>query len=362
MLRLLVLLGCTFWAYSASATTVTMNTDSARAVLDALRNPSLSHEASLKIAALPGNQGIIRKLNEFRIPANDQNFAEALYDAAHGEAVTGTTEQSFYFDLVKQKIPQLSNLLDEITADPKAFQQPIEQRIALFTPPGTAIHLQGYIIAGGDGGGYSFGDPNFFLNIGFNDEFVVAKVVTMHELYHAVQGAFAKDRGSVETPPSSKRLSRTQQSRANTGQLLANLYEEGSAMYVEDISLLQNSHSEIGRRQLADITDGLKHVHTSVSLLEMSILSLSASDAMPYDDVYEVGFYGRGILYSIGYVMAKAIAENDGPQGLAAHLKLPAYQFVLHYTELPGYGKDKDHPRLDANTLSVANQLKNGYK
>lgn len=362
MLRLYVLLGCALCAYSASATTVTMNTDSARAVLEALQNPSLGHDASLTIAALPGNQGIIRKLNEFKIPANNQNFAEALYDAAHGKTATDPTEQSFYFDLVKPKIPQLSKLLDEIAANPKAFQQQIEQRIALFTPVGTDIHLQGYIVAGGDGGGYAFGDTDFFLNIGMNDEFVVVKGVMTHELYHAVQGAFAKDRGSVETPVSSKTLSQAQQSCANIAQLFANVYEEGSAMYVEDISLLQNAHSEIGLRKLADVTDGLKHIGTSVSLLEMSVLSLSARDAMPYDDVYDVGFLGHGILYNIGYVMAKTIADNDGPQGLAAYLKLPAYKFVLHYTELPKYGKDGDHPKLGANTLIAANQFISGCK
>jgi len=246
---ILVLLGCTLWANSASATTVAMNTDSAKAVLEALQDPFLSHDASLKIAALPGNQGIIRKLNEFKIPANNQNFAEALYDSAHGETVTDTTEQSFYFDLVKPKIPQLSKLLAEIAANPKAFQQQIEQRISLFTPIGADIRLQGYIVAGGDGGGYAFGDTDFFLNIGMIDEFAVVKGVTTHELYHAVQGAFAKERGSVETPLSTKRLSRAQQSCVNIAQLFANVYEEGSAMYVEDVSLLQNAQSEIGLTQ-----------------------------------------------------------------------------------------------------------------
>jgi hypothetical protein len=233
-------------------------------------------------------------------PTRDQSTRCATVTRA-----TDTIEQSFYFDLVKPKIPQLSKLLDEIAATPKAFQQQIEQRISLFTPIGADIRLQGYIVAGGDGGGYAFGDTDFFLNIGMIDEFAVVKGVTTHELYHAVQGAFAKDRGSVETPLSSKTLSRPRRSCVNNAQLFANVYEEGSAMYVEDVSLLQNAHSEIGLRKLTDMTEGLKHIHASVSLLEMSVLSLSALDAMPYDDVYEVGFWGSGVLYNIGYVMPR---------------------------------------------------------
>ena len=68
----------TYSVWSANATPVAINAD-AKGVLDALRNPALTRDASLRIAAMPGNQAIIRKSNEFKIPANTQNFADALY-------------------------------------------------------------------------------------------------------------------------------------------------------------------------------------------------------------------------------------------------------------------------------------------
>ena len=304
-----------FGACSLSATTVSIDTSSAKAVLEALRNPGLTHEESLKIAAMHGNQGIIRKSNEFKIPATTQNFADALYAAAHGVRVTVPAEQLYFFEMVKPKIPQLSALIQQIEGDPANFQRQIEQRIALFTPTDTDLHLNGYIVAGGDGGGYAFGNTDFFLNAGMTDEFVVAKGVTTHEFYHAVQGAFARERGAVENLPSLDGMTHAQQVCAKIAQLFGNLYEEGSATYVEDISLLQNAHSELGMRQRADMEDGIKHVRTSASLLEMSVLSINAPHAMSFDDVYEVGFFGHGILYNVGYVMAKAIADQDGPQG-----------------------------------------------
>jgi len=76
----------------------------------------------------------------------------------------------------------------------KAFQQRIEQRISLFVPPNSDIHLEGYVVAAGDGGGYAFGGTEFFLDIGIVDDIVVAQETTTHELYHAVQGALAADR------------------------------------------------------------------------------------------------------------------------------------------------------------------------
>ncbi len=356
ILQLILFIGCSDAMCFAVGTTVTMNTDSAKAVLDALQNPALSHEASLRIAGMTGNQGIIRKLNEFKIPATAQSFADALYACAHGEKVTDSTQQSFYFDQVKPRSQELLSLLTQIESNPDSFQNAIEHRIALFTPPGADIHLQGYVVAGGDGGGYTFGDTNFYLNIGLVTELAIAKGTTTHELYHAVQGAFAKERGnSAEVPR--KTASHSQNSCANVSHLFANLYEEGSATYVEDISLLSGVKTEIGLRMKDDMDDGLKHLRTSASLLEMSVISLNAADPTPYDDVYDVDFLGHGILYNIGYAMAKAIADNDGPQGLAAYLKQPPYRFVGRYTQLPQYGLDKDHPRLGPNTLAAVKQV-----
>jgi Putative zinc dependent peptidase (DUF5700) len=359
--RLFALIGCLALAPPAFAIAVSINTDSAKAVLEAMQNPALSHDEALKIAEMRGNQGIIRKLDEFKIPATAESFADALYTVAHGEQVTDSTEKSFYFETVKPEVPQLLELIKQIETNPQSFQTSIEQRIALFTPPHANIHLDGYIVAGGDGGGYAFGDTDFYLNIGIIDEFAVAKGVATHELYHAVQGAFAKDRSALVGATIDVQT-QAQKACETTIKLFANLYEEGSAVYVEDISLLSGARSAIGLRKQNDVIDGLRHIHTSVSLLEMSVVSLGANPAVPYDDVYEVGFYGHAILYNLGYLIAKAVAESDGPQGLAVFLNEPPYKFVLHYTQLRKYGADDDHPRLGPNTVAAANQLASGCK
>ncbi len=103
--------------------------------------------------------------------------------------------------------------------------------------------------------------------------------------------------------------------------------------------------------------DGLTHISNSVTLLELSVAGLNATEAVPFDDVYAVGFYGHGELYTIGYVIAKSIVEDDGPEGLAAFLKLPPYKFVLRYAQLPKYGMDKDHPKLGPTTVNAADLL-----
>ena len=142
-----------------------------------------------------------------------------------------------------------------------------------------------------------------------DDEPVVAKSVTTHELYHAVQGAFASQRDAAGpanvTTPRLKACS-------DLKTLFANLYEEGTAEYVADPSTLSEARSAVGRRIWDDTLDGLKHVRASNSLLEMSVISISADHPPSYDDIYEVGFLGHGTLYTIAYVMATAIAEDRG--------------------------------------------------
>jgi hypothetical protein len=348
-------------AHASAGITVTINTDAAKADLIALKNPSLTYEEALKIARMAGNQGIIQKEIEFKIPVTEEIFANALLAAAQGRQVTDPREMSLYFDKVKPKVDQLLALTREIDANPREFQESIEKRIALFTPPGSKIRLLGYVVAGGDGGGYAFGDTKFYLNLMFNDDMIVAKTVTAHELYHAVQAAFASEPGRVVQLPGPN-LGHAQQACGDIAGLFKDIYDEGSAMEVEDSSTLALSHSESAVRQLSDINEGLTHLHDSATLLELSVIGLSAVEAVPPEDVYAVGFHGHGVLYDISYGMARAIVENDGPQGLAMFLKQAPYTFALRYTQLPKYGADKDHPKLGPNTVAALNQLASGCK
>ena len=339
----------------AGAITVTIDTGSAQAVLMALQNPELGQDEALKIAAMPGNQGMIRKMNEFHVPATNESFARALVAAAHNVEVKQPNETIFYFDTLKPRLPKLLDLLKQIKGHPETFQAWIQQRVELFSPPNANIGLRGYVVAGGDGGGYAFGEPIFFLNIGYEDEFEAAKMVTAHELYHAMQGAFVAER-TVSQPKSEAahpQVRQRQQACAHTAELFGDIYEEGSAQYVEDFSILSEVKSPLAKKMYEDRINGLRHVAASVTLLELSVLGLNAKDPVDFDSVYAVDFYGQGILYNIAYTMAKAIVDSEGPQGLAQYLKRPPYQFALDYTKLPKYGADADHPKLDSHTTAI---------
>lgn len=170
--RLLLLVAfCGFGVQQARATTVTLHTEDARATLAALENPSLTREEALKVAEMHGNQAVVRKINEFKIPATTESFANALYAAAHGQQVTTLPEQAIEFQLAQPKIAALKRLLDEIDSNPVAFEKPIEERIRRFTPANAQIHLDGYIVVAGNSGGFAFGGTDFFLDIAMMTSF-----------------------------------------------------------------------------------------------------------------------------------------------------------------------------------------------
>ena len=337
----------------SSGTSVTIHTEDARATLLALQNPSLTLEEAQSIAAMHGNQGVIRKLQEFRVASTTESFASALLAIAHGTRVTSVPEVALGLDRAKQKSQKLITLLNEIQMDPKRFQGAIEDRIRLFTPANAGLHLEGYIVAAGDGAGYTFGGTDFFLNIGLADDMSVARSTTTHELYHAVQAAYAADRQRIfrETPGVAQVVC-TEEER-----LFASLYEEGTARFVEDTSLLSQSKSEAAAQILTDFREGVGQVHNGTILLDMSLDALEARNRLSFDDIYPIGFLGHGALYGVGYVMARDLANDSGRQAIIDLLREPPETFVLRYTQLAKYGIDDDHPALGKSTVAAARRL-----
>ena len=346
----------------AFALDVTLDTQSAKAVLKALKNSALTRSEALAVAALPGNQGLIRKAVSYKIAATTETFADALVASAHGAPLDTPTAKGLSFERLKPRAEALTALIERIETHPKDFKAWVIARVGAFSPPGGSTKIEGYLVAGGTSGGFAFGEPKFYLNLGYFDEFEPAKVVLAHELYHAVQGVFTVDVDDrwlkPESPTAEGRAH--QQMCANVANLFANLYQEGSASSVGDTMMLDPETGPLAKRSRKELEDGLNQLGGHLTLLELSVVGLQAKTPVPFDDVYALGFYVPEPLYKVGYVMAKAIATDEGPQGLAAFLNQPGYSFVERYAALPRYGKDRDHPPLGPNTLAAVRMLKAG--
>jgi len=337
---------------------INIDTASARAVLKALHDPDLSYELAMTIAKLEGNQGMIKKMHELEEADTEEQFARALVAAAHDQAAGTPQEEHYDFGSVKVSSTAISLLLDQVE---RGFGKEIGDRIRPYAGKTDTVSVKGFVVAGGDGSGYAFGESDFYINIAKNDDTLMVKQDIIHEAYHGVQGAVYREDPELWT----KKFKRpTDQARgklcSNFAELFMDMRNEGTASYVGTGEMLKDATGATGKRLYAEYLYARNHLGDSAGLLEISIASLQAPHAVPYKLVYNIDFFGRGIVYNISSAMVEAIADQDGPGAVGQVIQQPGYEFVLGYARLKSYGKDNDYPRLGENTVRAAQLLHDG--
>jgi hypothetical protein len=337
---------------------INVDTASARAVLKALQDPKLTYEQAMSIARLDGNQGMIREMRELAEADTDQQFARALVAAAHDQVAGNAQEEHYNFPSVKASTASVLFLLDQVE---HGFGEEIRSRILPYAAKAQKASVRGFVVAGGDGAGYAFGDEDFYINIANNDDILMVKQVMIHEAYHGIQGAaYHEDTNhwsKTLTGPADLIRGRF---CSQVAELFMDMRNEGTAMYVAPDEMLRNATGPTGKRLYAEYLYGKNHLDDSAGLLEISVASLQAPHPAPYKLVYNIDFFGRGIVYYVSSAMAGAIADIDGPGAIGEVIQQPGYEFVLRYTRLMSYGKDPAHPRLGENIVHAAQMLHDG--
>lgn len=340
-------------AAAAQAVTVTIDTDSTKAVLGAVLNPALTMAEALRIAALPGNQGLIRKARSYGRPGTDELFAKALMAAAHRDDAAADPGV-FLFGPVRDHAQQIRATLAKLEDPASNLLASVKARMAEFTPSSASGHATGYLIVGGTSGGFAFGGPEFFLNLDRFPSAALAATLMEHELFHAIQGIArtSRDASTAEAAclakiPHSKELSR----------LFMSLEMEGSASLVGDVIAMPAGIDEESDKARKQMLRKVGQVGQSITLLELSIHGLTTGAKVGYGDIYALGFYGEEVLYTLGYVMARAIAAEEGNGAIAELTGQPGALFVERYRKLKSYGKSEAVPVLFPATLQSAEQL-----
>ncbi|MBX9859105.1 MAG: hypothetical protein K2Y20_05865 [Sphingomonas sp.] len=335
-------------AYAAGLK-LNIDASAARAVLDALETPTLDLARARAIARLPGNQGLIRKAKSYGRVADDESFAAALVAAAHNDD-KAPDPGSFAFGRVRPHIAQLRQVLADLENPATGLIDAAKRRIALYTPPGLDAAITGYFVVGGTSGGFAFGDPQFFLNLDYFPDATLATTILEHELYHAVQGAAASPKPRLTAIAQCLKRAATP---PHLDDLFGALVQEGTASVVGDVLALPKDMAGPAAEERKKFARNVAMVDRSVTLLALSTHAL-ATRAVEYDPIYALGFYGDEILYALGYVMAKAIEREQGPQAIAALLTDPTGAgFINRYRALKAYGSE-GAPKLDARTLAWA--------
>ena len=333
---------------------VRVDDSAARAVLDAVMNPNLTLRDALPIAKLPGNEGLIRKAHSYGRPADDDLFARALVAAAHQDH-SYQDPSKFHFDEVRDHAAQTKEVIAALEDPARHFLATAETRIKMFTPQDLSGKATGFLVVGGTSGGFAFGDPEFFLNLQLFPSAVLASTIMEHELFHAVQGMAESANkptaavvGCIAKRPGGE----------NIEDFFNSLSMEGTASEVGDLLALPIQGADAATaKERTEFVQNVELVKLHVTQLELSVHGLATNATPTYEEVYAAAFYGTQELYGLGYVMARAIAQQDGNVAISRLISQPGAQFVARYTNLANYGKSDSTPALGRETELWAQQI-----
>jgi hypothetical protein len=349
--------GCSSMLH-AQGVTASIDLGAATAVVEALSNPRLTMDDALKVARLPGNQGLTRKARSYGRTATDELFAKALVAAAQQDAKAVDTS-GFQFGTVRGKTAQTKRAIAAFR-DPKlSLVDKVKARIALFTPANVSGTVTGYVVAGGTSGGFAFGEPQFYLNIDRYPSAALASTIMSHELFHAVQ-ALAQSQAKVS--PDAVKCIAAMPNASDVASFFDSLSAEGTASYVGDVLALPSPGvDEPAAKERARFARNVGMVGRSITQLELSIHGLTTGAAVSPDEIYELGFYGDEAMYALGYVMARAIAKEEGNAAIGALIGQSGAAIVNRYVHLRGYAKSEDMPELKPHTIDWAAKLSRCY-
>ncbi len=334
---------------------VVIDTSEAQSVLQAVQDPRLTNEQALAIAKLPGSQGIIRKALSYDRPASDALFARALVAAAHHDADFKDSSR-FRFDVARNNAAQISDVLGSFS-DPKLqLFAKIKTRVSMFTPAGLDGTVTGHLVLGGTAYGFAFGgEPAMYLDLEHVLSATLASKIFEHELFHAIQ-ILAKSRHQPSQEANTC-LARKQDAKG-IEDLLNALSMEGTASYVGDLlALPEHDLDEPTTKERADFAHIIDQRERHITQLELSVHGFATRAAVTWQQVYAAGFYGDQPFYGIGYVMSKAIVQEQGNVAIADLISQSGAAFVLRYVNLNSYGKSSDVPALGKETVLWAKQI-----
>jgi hypothetical protein len=342
-------------ATPAAAHDVAIDSEAAKAVLVAVANPALTPAEARRIAQLPANKMVQRKVQTFSQLATEDRFVEELLAAASGAELKG--QSLFRLERTKRDREGALRTLAAIEQDRAAFVKWVADRVESFSPAGKPLALKGYLIAAGGPTGFAFGGSDFYLNIThFPDDVEGAKAVTAHELYHAVQGAAVEAAGAPDYSFSEEALAAVKTKKARDAYLvdryLYNLLTEGVAMYVGDPELLKDSKGAYSKWDLARLRTMQGRMDRLAIMLDVTLVALTSPEAVAYDDAYALGFYGEDQpLYYLGYEMTKAIAKKKGTRRLGELITGSGCGFAREF--LDAAQGNEEAPKLRERTRAL---------
>ena len=101
-------------------------------------------------------------------------------------------------------------------------------------------------------------------------------------------------------------------------------------------------------KERAEFAGSVNLIHLRITQMELSVHGLTTNTSVTPEEVYAAGFYGDQVVYSLCYVMARAITREQGNAAIGALASQSGAEFVMQYVHLKGYGKSDEFLPSDA--------------
>jgi hypothetical protein len=332
---------------------ISIDIESAEAITELLSKPKADTIQLRKVAALYGNQLLIKKVKGYS-GAGEDVFIQTLKEIIETGTVNGNDE--YNWKLVKSSLPEIKKLVAYISSNKENFIREVKAIIEPYTPADLNATAKACFLAGGGSLGFTIGDdPTFNVALQkIGNDLKGLQYLVAHELYHTLQDVgqrtrvYKKEATEVSYPLKASYY------------LLYNLWAEGIATYVADMSKLKKN-AAFSEEQIAHYQKNRERRYQNFQLFEALLYrqfnDTSADYQSSYDIAFSTAFDETG--YFVGYEMARQIAKHQGNQAIANLLIGDPIRFTIDYISLyKSQPEDKSFIRFSKSFEDIVSKLK----
>ena len=312
--------------------TIQLDFESAKAIIGLLTKAKVTDTELNQVAKLYGSQQLIEKVTSYDNTGTEAVFKQTLREIIETGTVNG--KDPFEWKIVKTNLGAVQHMISELEAK-GLFLEDVKRCILPYCPPTSQVTARACFLVGGVALGFTLGHDDTFnvalQKIGDNYEGLVSLVA--HELYHTVQLVGERGRkketlaGNLPKPV------------ATASMLLTNLWSEGTAQLVGDVTIPGKPTSFMQRQ--SEYQRNRQRMRSNFALFESLLFSAYYDSTAKAGNLYNIGFTTSfdQTAYYTGYQMAKEIETHKGKAVLAALVNQSPLDFCRLYIQLY-----KEHP------------------
>lgn len=313
---------------------VTIDFESAKAVIEAFAKSKISNSELDRIAQLEGNRTLIKKAESTEIV-----FKTTLKSVIETGKTTG--EDPFDWQTVRRNLKDVQTLTVRIEREQLQLLADINLLIRNYTPQNLNAEVKARLLVGGGSLGFTI-DQDTALNVALQqlgNDFEALKYLLAHELYHSIQAIGDEKRKKTLAKPTVD----PPVNIINTYTLAANVYREGTATFVGDFSKIRNPLA-FSREQIAEDEKNQNRMRQNFALFEALVFRAYNDPDADIDQLYRTGFTTSfdETSYYVGYRMAQIIEKYKGKVAVAELVNRNPLEFFKEYIEIY---KKHDEPR-----------------